>query len=702
MIKLVRTPMPVFFDSKKIYEEKKRIEKHYYSNSQERIKFNPSLLMIIKNDLKNLGNGKCAYCETSIGTGSSVTVDHFRPKGGAVGLNNEYAPDHYFWLAYEWDNLIPSCQRCSMSKKNAFPLEAGFQRAPILSVGETLLYENALLIDPFYDDPFQHLHFTEDGYVNGLDKKGSITIEVLDLNREPLIEARYKAIQSFKLEILSFKEMPRKMKDHFEQKITRIFSENSDYQYSAALRNLFITLEPHVKFPKKVLYPEKPVEIREIITKRPLPSLEEEFLIKDLARFTIRSIEIQNFKSIDHLHLHFLPSQDLNDKESWLLLLGDNGIGKSAILQAIALTLCGPVQFKKRKIEPIDIFKRGALELGYVKIHSYEREKPYEIQFNENKFLLTPEQAPTTLLAYGATRLLPKGMLKPHSTNASQINIANLFDYSFSLVDAKDWLLNQSEKDFETRIVPVLIDLLDIKDVIKLTRTEYELYAGKIKLSEISDGYKSMIAMACDIMQSLSLQKMRFHETTGLVLIDELGNHLHPKWRLKIVSALRLAFPKLQFIVSTHEPLCLRGLQHGEVVVLTSGDENQIVALDKSVLPDHNLLRIDQLLTSDFFGLLDTNDPETEDKFDRYYELLLIQEQDRTDLEKEEINYYTRELQDKEVIGNTPQTQVLFELINENFAKNLIQDGFKTKEELKEITIEKIQELINNKKIDWL
>src|SRR3546814_20575292 len=54
----------------------------------------------------------------------------------------------------------------------------------------------------------------------------------------------------------------------------------------------------------------------------------------------------------------------------------------------------------------------------------------------------------------------------------------------------------------------------------------------------------------------------------ALVLVDEIEAHLHPRWKLRIMKGLREALPNVTFIVTTHDPLCLRGLGANEVMVL--------------------------------------------------------------------------------------------------------------------------------------
>jgi hypothetical protein len=102
----------------------------------------------------------------------------------------------------------------------------------------------------------------------------------------------------------------------------------------------------------------------------------------------------------------------------------------------------------------------------------------------------------------------------------------------------------------------------------------------------------------------------------GVVLIDEIEAHLHPRWKVQVMTSLRRALPGMTFIVTTHDPLCLRGMGADEVVVLQrvssvdAGVKSQMpIAVERVTgLPNAADLRIEQLLTSDFFQLFSTTD----------------------------------------------------------------------------------------------
>ncbi|WP_291299694.1 AAA family ATPase [Desulfosporosinus sp. BICA1-9] len=94
-----------------------------------------------------------------------------------------------------------------------------------------------------------------------------------------------------------------------------------------------------------------------------------------------------------------------------------------------------------------------------------------------------------------------------------------------------------------------------------------------IQFSELSDGYKGMISLVADIFFRMAklnpqLKQTLLLETSGVVLIDELDLHLHPKWQRQVVGDLKKIFPKVQFVATTHSPFIIQSLGEGELVTL--------------------------------------------------------------------------------------------------------------------------------------
>ena len=91
----------------------------------------------------------------------------------------------------------------------------------------------------------------------------------------------------------------------------------------------------------------------------------------------------------------------------------------------------------------------------------------------------------------------------------------------------------------------------------------------------MSDGQRAFIGLIADlarracVLNAYYLGNKTLEETTGLVLIDELDAHLHPKWQRQVVGALKRVFPKIQFFATTHSPQVIGQARPEEIVLLT-------------------------------------------------------------------------------------------------------------------------------------
>lgn len=724
MIQITRIAEPELMRSKVVEQEKARLFLHFNtSNSanQKRFDFSALTLNRLKETLLSMCNGKCAYCESRLSSSSHGDLEHFRPRAGARGLKSEYAPLHYWWLAYDWENLLIACQICnSKYKRDFFPLENENQRAAIGEKGQSLRREGALLIDPCQDNPADHLNFSADGTVGPRTKRGEATIKILGLDRAQLNEQRRKAAADLSL-FLQFLEGSDSRGDDPRvadviAKIKALYAADCPAEYVAVQRSVFQGWqEQHTALWERLLQETGIKPLDKVLTELPNPYetisatnqaeirqvTEELFTLK---RFSIKSVEIENFRALEKISLHLPPVSEKESRESWLLLLGDNGIGKSSILQAIALALAGQQELDRLQLEVTDYLRRGTSS-GKVVVQSYEHDLPVVLTFTSAGFMASLSAAPTFVLAYGSTRLLPKRGIQPDHNQTPYLNIGNLFDYSIALNDPHEWLRHITPEEFNQRIAPVFFDVLALHGEERLVledgRIRIQQFGNTQEIDEISDGYKTILGLVADIMQTLAVDRSTYHNTQGIVLLDEIGNHLHPRWRMKIVGALRRAFPKLQFIVTTHEPLCLRGLAHGEVVVLVRDQANHIRTLDHTLLPDHSAMRIDQLLTSDLFGLIDVLEEDVEKSYEEYYQLLAKKVEDRTSADQEKIQQLSATLAGKEVLGTTPVDQAYYTLVGQSYAK-LKAEGFKTTEILKKETISVVKALVEKQKPTWL
>ena len=140
--------------------------------------------------LKQIQHNKCCYCERETSPGR---IDHFRPKGRVrqrKGGNKIYPG--YYWLAYEWDNLVFACEDCNLKKSDYFPLEDPERRAR--NHLDHLGRESPLLLNPYVDpDPSRHITFDGTACMPRTDR-GRATVTLLKLNRPMLQEGRQRTL----------------------------------------------------------------------------------------------------------------------------------------------------------------------------------------------------------------------------------------------------------------------------------------------------------------------------------------------------------------------------------------------------------------------------------------------------------------------------------------------------------------------------
>src|SRR5712692_4013168 len=107
-----------------------------------------------KQTLHEYQRGKCCYCERRRDANAEADVEHFRPKLG-VTENSEHSG--YWWLAYEWNNLLFVCKSCNSDhKKNHFPL---LQETDRVSTPDDLSAEKPVLINPSLEDPADFIDY---------------------------------------------------------------------------------------------------------------------------------------------------------------------------------------------------------------------------------------------------------------------------------------------------------------------------------------------------------------------------------------------------------------------------------------------------------------------------------------------------------------------------------------------------------------
>lgn len=155
----------------------------------------------VKSELSAMSSDKCAYCESKIGITDFPNIDHFRPSAAWRNSRESLVEKPgYFWLAYNWENLLPTCQQCNCIFKHVvFPLADPAGR--VTEPNAVLSGEGPLLIDPSKEDPNEWLRYRfEMAYSVDANDRGNAVIKTFGLNdREPLVENRRELLETIEV-----------------------------------------------------------------------------------------------------------------------------------------------------------------------------------------------------------------------------------------------------------------------------------------------------------------------------------------------------------------------------------------------------------------------------------------------------------------------------------------------------------------------
>lgn len=181
---------------------------------------------------------KCAYCETSLHA-QHGDLDHFRPKadlrnedGSPVMIEEDGRQtlhQGYYWLAYDWRNLLPACQKCNQpskdrgGKRSYFPIEGDRAFSP----SHELEAEKPLLIHPVLEDPAEHLAVDIDsGQIISLTKRGKACIRIFGLDNDILQGERLEAIRKTRV---AYQQAKSQSKRHFSRVVKQLMSSREEY-----------------------------------------------------------------------------------------------------------------------------------------------------------------------------------------------------------------------------------------------------------------------------------------------------------------------------------------------------------------------------------------------------------------------------------------------------------------------------------------
>jgi predicted ATPase len=438
----------------------------------------------------------------------------------------------------------------------------------------------------------------------------------------------------------------------------------------------------------------------------------------------VEEVSLENIKSCEKTTIK-LGGKDSPYK--WVTLLGENGGGKSTILQSLGLLLAGPESINQLLPRPTG-WVRDETKLGKLSIKIHQGDKDPNTFGGETRtrrsfgytFLLTGSQNITIrnkvytepnvvenkdkvlewlrqnalnskekgwfAVGFGAFRRLTRvsQILVPFLQTPQRFtNFLTQFNENEPLAAFEQWLVyldyrivkdkNKQAKRHKELGINAINRLLPEGNKFDSVTSEgkilFDVNGQKVPTIGLSDGFRSVLALGGDLIWRLL---EAFPESPdplkeeGVVLIDELDIHLHPKWQRDIAGWLRAQFPNLQFIVATHSPLITISAGKDAVTYKLFIDEtNKTTQITK--IDDIYKMNVDEILKSEAFNLISSYSPQIETKIKKYE--ALRRKPDKSSSEQDDL--FNLQIELKPVLGIKDKTP-LEEEIDKFLAEKLL------------------------------
>jgi predicted ATPase len=319
--------------------------------------------------------------------------------------------------------------------------------------------------------------------------------------------------------------------------------------------------------------------------------------------YSLKQITIKDFQGIKATEIDNIPVDT-----QWIFLVGENGFGKTTILQSIFLGLHGALDGNTNLLED----KNSHISVEYKNLDE-----------NVINYIIDNKNPLIHLAAYGPGRLNLQGAKSENvedRNNSISYNLFNSDGFLFNINADFERLEYKDKRRFNLlkraicTLIPNLSDIRLNKESEQIEYIEREITNGgetitykPLPFKKLASGFKSIIALAGDMIVRLSKNQLEVKDPSqlkGIVIIDEIDLHLHPKLQKQLIGQFSKVFPKIQFIVSTHSPIPLLGAESNTVILKVNRTEDQGIQIEH-VKVDLKNLTPNLVLTSGIFDMED-------------------------------------------------------------------------------------------------
>jgi len=438
----------------------------------------------------------------------------------------------------------------------------------------------------------------------------------------------------------------------------------------------------------------------------------------------LEKLNIANIKCFDTLSLNFTSKTSYPYK--WITFLGENGSGKTSVLRSLALLLAGPEGAEKLLTPPLDWvrdetqpgvlsaqIRQGAGDPGRYRDgtktfrYSYYVTGARRVKV-KNKILI--EESITSVnrpalkwlrenafgprgtgwfaAGYGAFRRLTqsKNSFTPSmEPQPRYTNFLSLFNEGDPLAVFEHWMVYLDYRMAKTKdreatkqmdcavsaLNKLLPDGTTFDKVTEDARVFFRVGGQSVPTSALSEGYRSILAFGGDLLWRLITTYPESQDPLieqGVVLIDELDIHLHPRWQREIAGWLRDQFPNVQFFIATHSPYIAADAGEDALTLRFISENGKSSA---KPIEDIYAMDVERALTGDAFNVESPYSPDTQSKIDRYDSLLRKTEANRTEQEDFEFQVLRKFMGEVRPIGGPPEPGSLEYRIEQFLEKHL-------------------------------